>query len=166
MSLRSLALSVLTFSVLTSGLCIADANAQAKKKPDPTGADAQVFKLPKEITLTADQETKMATLKKEFGPKIAELQKKSNDILTKEQRAARKTATDKAKADGLKGKAAQEAVAAAVMLTTEQKDLQAAVKKDLDPLIAEVKKQIANMLTDEQKAKLPMPAKKKKDKAA
>ncbi len=162
MSLRSLSLMLLSFSILTSGFHVGAARAQEKKKPDPTGADAQVFKLPTEITLTADQETKMATLKKEFGPKIAELQKKSTDILTKDQRAARKAAMEKAKADGLKGKALQEAVDAAMMLTAEQKEQQAAVKKDLDPIVAEVKKQIDNFLTAEQKTKLPMPAKKKK----
>lgn len=162
MSIRTLSLSLLSLSVLASAAWAADEPAKGKKKPDMSGKNAPVFKLPKEITLTADQQTKMDTLKKEFGPKIAELQKKSNDILSKEQRTARKTAMDKAKEDGLKGKALQEAVAAAVMLTSEQKEQQAAVKKELDPLIAEVKKQIDNLLTAEQKTKLPMPAKKKK----
>lgn len=159
MSLRSHLLSLVVLS-LCAGFAMAQDAPKEKKKPNASGENAQVFQLPKEITLTADQEKQMATLKKEFGPKIAELQKKSNDVLTKEQREARKAANDKAKADGLKGKAMQDAVNAAVNATPEQKEKLAAVKKELDPIIAEVKKQVDNLLTDEQKAKLPKPGKK------
>ncbi len=160
MSLRSSILSVAAISVLAGANWAAEDAPAATKKPDPSGASAQVFQLPNEITLTADQETKMATLKKEFGPKIAALQKQSSDILTKEQREARKAAMAKAKAENLKGKPLQEALDAAINATPEQKEKLDAVKKELDPIIAEVKKQVLNLLTDEQKAKLPKPAKK------
>lgn len=160
MSFRSHLLS-LTVMMLCAGSVVAQDAPKGKKKADTSGANAQVFQLPKEIALTADQQTKMDTLKKEFGPKIAELQKQSNDVLTKEQREARKAATDKAKADGLKGKASQDAVNAAINATPEQKEKLASVKKELDPILAEVKKQIENLLTEEQKAKLPKPGKKK-----
>ncbi|HET6425263.1 MAG TPA: hypothetical protein VFG20_16365 [Planctomycetaceae bacterium] len=160
MSLRSPLLSLAV--LFCAGLTVAAQEIQKeKKKPNASGENAQVFQLPKEITLTAEQQAKMDTLKKEFGPKIAELQKKSNEILTKEQREARKAAADKAKADGLKGKAMQDAVNAAVNATPEQKEKLAAVKKELDPLITEVKKQIENFLTEDQRAKLPKPGKKK-----
>lgn len=157
-------LSLLSCAILSLAI-VSNAAAQdapkGKKKADTTGANAPVFQLPKEITLSTEQQTKMNTLKKEFGPKIAELQKKSNDILTKEQRDARKAANDKAKTDGLKGKAVQEAVDAAIKASPEQKEQLAAVKKELDPIITEVKKQIENLLTPEQKEKLPKPGKKK-----
>lgn len=125
---------------------------KGKKKAEP---GAQAFNLPKEITLSAEQQEKLAALKKELGPKVAAAQKKIDEILTADQKAARKAAQEKVKADNLKGKAAQEAVEAALKLTDEQKTKFTAAQAEMREVQALVKSKMAEFLTDEQKAKVP-----------
>lgn len=143
------------------------ADAQEKKgKKNAAGAGSQAFQLPKEITLTAEQQTKLDALKKEHGPKIAELTKKVDDILTSEQVQARKDAAAKAKTDKLEGKSRREALESALKLTPEQKTKWDAANKDLQAKTTEVRGKIAEFLTDEQKAKAPNLVPKGKKKAA
>ncbi len=62
-------------SFLSAGLMIAVAltagSAEAAKEKKKDEAGKAVFAIPKEITLTADQQTKVDELKKEQGPKVA-----------------------------------------------------------------------------------------------
>ena len=127
---------------------VAPAVAADKKKKAPIAV-----KVPKGIELTADQKTKLDTLNKEFGPKLAECRKKAASIITADQKKARAEATKKAKADGKKGKELRAAADAALALSADQKAQQTETKKALLALNKEIKTQFAAILTDEQKAK-------------
>jgi Skp family chaperone for outer membrane proteins len=160
---------VLTLAAgLLAAVAALPANAQekGKKKTQAAGAGSQAFQLPKEITLTAEQQAKLDALKKEHGPKLAELQKKVDEILNSEQVQARKDALAKAKTDKLEGKARREALESALKLTPEQKTKWDAAQKDLQAKTAEVRAKIAEFLTEEQKAKVPNLVPKAKKKAA
>ena len=97
-------------------------------------------------------------------PKLVELNKKAGTIITPEQRKARSAASKKAKADGKKGKAARAAVNAAVKLSAEQKKALAEVNKARQVVIRAARAKFVEILTDEQKAKLPKKKGKKKKK--
>jgi len=138
-------------ALLVTGLAMPGLAQQKGKKKGLQGPAAQVFAVPANIELTEEQKTKLEELKKSHGDKAAEIGKKLNDLLTAEQKAARKAAQEKAKADGTKGKEMREAIAAAVNLTPEQKEQQAKLQKELQTLKTEV---MSKVLTEEQLAKL------------
>jgi len=152
-------------TLLTAGLMITIAlssgvaHAQKGKKAD--GSNNPAFAIPKEITLTAEQQTKLDEIKKEQGPKLAELTKKLDSVLTDEQKAARKEASAKAKADGKKGKEAAAAIEEALKLTDDQKKQRAEIQPELAKLQLSVKEQIHGLLTDEQKTHYKLPKAKK-----
>ncbi|HUY91083.1 MAG TPA: hypothetical protein VMV10_20260 [Pirellulales bacterium] len=128
---------------------------KAKAKPTPAA-----FKLPAEITLSAEQQAKLDELKTQYADKLTDAQKKVNDVFTAEQKAARLAARKDAVAAGKKGKELNAAVDAAVQLSDEQKTQLADAQKAARKLQAEVRKQVVALLTDEQKQLLP--GKKKK----
>lgn len=158
--LRHLSGCVAVLAVSMS-LCHAADEPASKKKGLP---GQQIFQLPKEVELTADQQAKLDALKKEHGPKLAELQKRVDEILSMEQKTARKEAIAKAREEKLKGKEAREALEAALKLTPEQKEKWTAAQAEIQAAQGKVRERIAEFLTDEQKAKVPglAPAKKKK----
>ena len=154
--------------LLSTGLMVAvalsagpvDAAKPGKgKKQD--GASNPVFAIPKEITLTADQQTKLDEIKKEQGPKIADLTAKLDSPLTTEQKTARREAIAKNKADGKKGKEAKAAVDEALKLSDEQKKLRSELQPEMARLQLSIKEQIHGLLTDEQKANYKLPKAKK-----
>ena len=142
---------------------VGDAAAQKEKGKKKAGmaTGQQIFTLPKEITLTDDQKSKLEEIKKEHGPKLAELTKKMDDTLTADQKKARKEAGDKARADGKKGKDLQSAVDAAVNLTDDQKQAQEEVKPELTKLQGAIREKIHGLLTDDQKTHYKLPKAKK-----
>ena len=158
-------------TVMTLGLAacllgtafVGDAAAQKEKGKKKAGmaTGQQIFTLPKEITLTDDQKSKLEEIKKEHGPKLAELTKKMDDTLTVDQKKARKEAGDKARADGKKGKELQSAVDAVVNLTDDQKQAQEEVKPELTKLQGSIREKIHGLLTDDQKTYYKLPGKKK-----
>jgi hypothetical protein len=155
-------------TLLIAGMMVAVAlateQAEAAKQKAKKGADGAanpVFAIPKEITLTAEQQTKLDEIKKEQGPKIADLMKKLDSVLTDDQKAARKEAAAKAKADGKKGKEAAAAVDEALKLTDEQKKHRSELQPELAKLQLSIKEQIHGLLTDEQKAHYKLPKAKK-----
>jgi hypothetical protein len=152
--------ATLAILVLTTSAAFAQ-NEKGKKKAEP-GANAQVFRLPEDVTLTAEQQEKLNALKKEWGPKIAELQGKVNALLTPDQRKARDEATKKAAADKVQGKARQTLIDDATQLTAEQKPAWDKLQKELNDLNASVRAKLGEILTEEQKAKIPAFAAKKK----
>lgn len=160
---------VLSLAVgLLAGLTVsAEAQDQkGKKNRGQNQAGAQAFQLPKEITLTSEQQAKLDELKKEYGPKLAELQKKADDLLSPEQKQARRDAFAKARSEKLKGKQQREAVVAAMKLPPDVQTKYDAAQKELQEKVTEVRGKIAEFLTDEQKAKAPNLVPKAKKKAA
>ena len=148
---------------LTGTAFVGDAAAQKEKGKKKAGmaAGQQIFTLPKEITLTDDQKTKLEEIKKEHGPKLAELTKKMDDTLTADQKKTRKEAVDKARADGKKGKDLQSAVDAAVALTDDQKKAQDEVKPDLTKLQGSIREKLHGLLTTDQQEHYKLPKAKK-----
>ncbi len=150
-----------TLTILTLALLLASPlGAADKKKKGERGkkkarrAPVAVF-VPKSIELTDEQKTKVAALNKEYGPKLAELQKKL--ALTPEQRKAGAKAHKAIKESGKKGKEAQQAMAAALNLTDEQKQVQ----KEQRALRREARQKFLALLTPEQKQKAHIGGKRK-----
>lgn len=147
-------------SVVSSIGMAQDAKGKGKKKA-AMAAGQQIFTLPKEITLTDDQKTKLEAIKTEHGAKLSELTKKLDDTLTDDQKKARKEAGDKARADGKKGKDRQAAVDEALKLTDDQKKAQDAIKPELTKLQGTIREKIHGLLTDDQKTHYKLPRMKK-----
>lgn len=149
------AMLIVGFGVLNA----ADEAAKPKKGQEQQPG-SQIFAVPETIELSAEQKEKLEGLKKEYGEKAIALAKQQNDLLTAEQKAARKDANAKAKAEGKKGKELRETVNAALNLTPEQKEKQAKLQKEINALKLEV---LGKVLTADQLAKL-QPGKKAKAK--
>lgn len=163
--MKSLARSVFTLALalLVSAAVNAADDAKPNKAKGKARRAAPVFRLPADISLSAEQQAKFDAIQKEYAPRRAELQKKMNELLSDEQKAARREAAAKAKADGLKGRKANEAADAAANLTEAQKTQMADLQKEQRTLNGEIREKVTSILTSEQKAKLP-PARGKKAK--
>lgn len=137
---------------------------KGKKAPKPAPCPAKAFadRMLKDITLTDEQKAKLGELCKEFGPKLAALNKEKMGILTDEQKKARSAAEKEAKAAGKKGKEMYDAVNAAVKLTDDQKEKTDKINKESAALNKELGGKIRDFLTDDQKAQLKAKAGKKK----
>lgn len=151
----------LAVAVLLAGSAFA-ADAVKEKKPKQIPG-AQFFALPTEITLSAEQQGKVDALKKEYADKLKTLVTARDEILTKDQRKARGDAQKAAKDAGKKGKDAAAAVDEATMWTDGQKEKFTKAEAEVQTLGAEIKGKVQALLTEEQKAKLPQPKKKKKN---
>ena len=103
------------------------------------------------LNLSAEQKEKVETLKKEFEPKIAEVQKKLDGILTAEQKKAREDAIAKAKEEGKTGRDLFQIIQGAVKLTEEQQAKQKEVRTEMMELYGKVREKLMEVLTDEQK---------------
>ena len=156
-------LLVLTLAVVLAMPAMAAEEKKKKKKKKGRKAPVAV-RAPKGIELTADQKKQVAAINKEFGPKLAEVQKAVNGVIRKEQRQARNAANKKAKADGVKGKARKAAIDAALNLTDEQKAKMKELTKKRQEVQKAARAKFVEILTDEQKAKLPKKKGKKKKK--
>ncbi|MCR9118235.1 MAG: Spy/CpxP family protein refolding chaperone [bacterium] len=147
---RSLVVLALAVAV-ASPIFAADKKKEEGKKKKPA-ASAMVLKQAmnrfKKVELSDEQKAKIEKLAADWAPKVAEARKAAN--LKPEQMKARREAMAKAKADGLKGKEAAKAVAAALNLSDEQ---QATMKKAAG-VMKEFNAAVMGVLTDEQKAKL------------
>jgi hypothetical protein len=126
-----------------------------KARAAKRAAQNQVFQLPKDITLSEEQQTKLNALKEQYGPKLAAISAKQNEILTPEQRAARAEVAKANREAKKAGKEAQEAINAALKLTEEQKAKWTAAQKEMQDLRKEIDQKKRDLLTEEQKAKLP-----------
>lgn len=156
--MKKLARLVLTLAV--AAILVAPAAAQNKKKKRKKGRKKaralNVVRLPRAVqeTLSDEQKSKIAAINKEYAPKLAELFKKRNAILTPEQRKAQREAQRSARQAGKRGKALRDAVAEAVKLSDDQKKQQREIGKQLRALQQQARTKVLAVLTDEQKAKL------------
>lgn len=155
-------------TVLTSLLAVAlifaaSMNLQAqeekkkqKKGNNPTEASLleQTFKAIQKAEITAEQETAIKALIKEIAPKIVEAQTKAGSMLTNEQKKARGEALKKAREEGLKGKAVQDAANAALNLSEEEAKKYKEAVAGAEQANKELKEKVMALLTEEQRAKL------------
>jgi hypothetical protein len=137
------------------------ADAAKKAKPPADGSKDPVFAIPKEITLTAEQQTKLDEIKKEQAPKVVEIKGKQEALLTDDQKSARKAAVAKAKAEGKTGKDRQSLINEAIKLGDEQKKQSDSLTSELAKLQLSIKELIRDLLTDEQKPNYKVPKAKK-----
>ncbi len=157
--------AVRTLMTVALAACILSplaAQDDAKKKDRKKGANrrtVQVVRVAKTLELTADQKKQVAAINKEFGPKLAEVQKKVRSILSADQRKARTAAFKANREAKLKGKEAKKAVDAATNVTDEQKKQMAEVQKAVAAIRAEATKKFHAILTPEQ-LKIAKPARK------
>jgi hypothetical protein len=142
------------------GLAFGQDNKGKKKSANP--AAGLLKKVDSLTDLTAEQKEKIAAIKKEHEPKVAEAAKKLNDSLTPEQRRARQEAQKAAKDAGKKGKEAQAEALAAMKLTDEQKKAFDAAQKQLDDANAALRSALAAVLSDDQEATVGLAKGKKK----
>ncbi len=161
-----LSLSLAAF--LLSPVTAQDAKAK-KNKPNAARKEQPAVQLPKEITLTDEQKTKVAELEKEYGPKMKELREKLDKTLTEEQKKARQEVTKEAREkgkEGKKGKELAQAVKDAMKLTEDKQKEYDETDKKIVALRQEILEKVKPLLTDEQKEKLPQrpTAKKPKEK--
>jgi hypothetical protein len=135
------------------------AQQQNKKKKQPTLVERTLKRFAK-AELTEEQTAKIKELATAAEPKLVAAKKKA--ALTAEQRQAMTAARKKAADDGLKGKAAREAVQAAGKLTDEQKEGLAEQRA----LTLKFNKATIGLLSEEQRTKagVKLPGAKKKKK--
>jgi Spy/CpxP family protein refolding chaperone len=143
--LLGLAVALLIASPL---LAADDTPAKPKREGRARGGafGAEFLKVVETLDLTDKQKEDLKALKEE----AAELTKKSDGILTADQKAARKTAMDDAKAANKDGRAIFQAGQAAVTLDEGQKKAQADVREQW----GKFREKVMNLLTDEQKKAL------------
>jgi Spy/CpxP family protein refolding chaperone len=159
-------MAIAAIAIFCAALVQTSAQEKQKKqqKKGAKGPDV-VGKMLAGIDLTAEQQAKIDQIRKEFQPKLAEIQKRRNQIMTKDRRLTEKDARQAAKDAGKKGKEVKAAVDAALRLSPEEAERLAAIQKEQQALNAKINAQVQALLTDEQKAKLPKQAGKKKKKA-
>jgi hypothetical protein len=141
-----------------------DKNLKNAQPADKKGQVLPGFNLPKGVELSAEQQEKLKAIKEEVAPKLAEVQKEIDAVLTKERKAAQAAAMQKAKAEGKDKREITEAGQHALGL----KDDEAARLKQLGTqrgtILKDVQQKLQALLTDEQKAKLSELKKGKGDK--
>jgi Spy/CpxP family protein refolding chaperone len=140
----------------------AEKKAKKGKKGDPT---AQFYEVPKEVTLSEEQNKSLAKIKEDYKTKVDEAIKARNELLTKEQQKAMADARKAAQAEGKKGKELQAAVKAAAGLDADKQAKLDELNKKTTDLKKEINGKILALLTPEQKAKVEESKKKEKTKA-
>ncbi len=157
---------------LVLALCIATvASAQdetkkknKKKKGDPaaklvTSLTKQMMKTFDAVSLTDEQKEKATAIIKEHAPSFSEAKKAVDTLLSDEQKTARSDAQKKARADGIKGKEAAKALQAALKMSDEDLAAFKEASKKPQAVNSKIRKAIAALLTDEQKALMPQKGK-------
>ncbi len=149
-----IALALVVALLIACPVLAAGNKCDSKSKKCPVCPAAQrVDKMVAGLTLTDEQKTSLAAVKKEYGPKFVAALKKL-DVTTPDQKKACAAAAKEAKAAGKTGKEVHQAMAAAVTLTDEQKTQLAGAKKEVGALEKGLRKQVLAVLTPEQKQEL------------
>lgn len=155
MKLWKSALSLGLALIVATGSYAADKDAKAEKGKGKKAAAPSIVQLPKEVALSDEQKPKIEAINKEFAPKAAELQKKIDAVLTDDQKQARQKAMKDARDAGKKGKDAKDAIDAAIKLTDDQKKGFEDATKAMATLRGDAMKKVGEVLTAEQKEKVP-----------
>ena len=122
---------------------VADEPARPARSERSAGGSRGFPGLPPGLTLSEEQQAKYRAIEEQNQPKLAELNKKREAILTDEQKAN----AAKAREAGGRGASIQEAL----KLTDEQKSQMAALEKEAAGLRRGMQAQLMALLTDEQR---------------
>ena len=125
------------------------------QKKGPAKARQQASILPARLLegleLTNEQKEELAAIEKEMKAPVMEARKAMNDLLTEEQKAARKKAMMEAKKAGKKPQEIQKAVQAALNLTEEQQEEAGKLKATQADLQKKIREKVMAVLTPEQR---------------
>jgi Spy/CpxP family protein refolding chaperone len=128
--------------------------AQEKKKREGKrggpGFDPLAMML-RDLNLSDEQKAKVEDVKKEFGPKLAEVRKKMDGVFTEENKKDRAEAEKAAKDAGKSPREVAAAARDAVKLTDEQKTKLAEVRKTMEEVNKDMREKVMSILTPEQK---------------
>lgn len=128
--------------------------AGGERKPDPRGGVPREFIFPNEITLSAEQQTKLNELQAIAGAKLTELLTKREAILTDAQKAARREVDQQARAGNFGRAEYAEKMSTALALTPEQQTQVTAVEEEFKQFRQSVEQQKMAILTAEQRETL------------
>ena len=103
------------------------------------------------LELTDEQKVGLEAVSKEMKAPVMEARKAMNDLLTDEQKAARKEAMAEAKKAGKKPQEAQKAVEEAMKLTDEQQEKMAKLKVKQAEIQKQIREKVMAILTPEQR---------------
>ena len=163
--MRKLFSFVVLSVVLFAGMQTVQAQKEEGKGKKGGDGAAQILSVPKEIELTADQETKVKEIRKSMADKAKAAQTKVDAIMSpeikKKAAEARKTASEA----GKKGKDAEAAINEALGLTADQQAALKEANKEASEVKAAFMAELSKILTDAQKEKMPKKAEPKKKKA-
>src|SRR5208282_1887325 len=106
------------------------------------------------LDLSDDQKEQLGKVRDGFEPKREAIQEKVAEVLTEDQKQNVKDAMESAQQSGKKGRELYQSLEASVKLTDEQKQKIEPIGKELQSLVNETMKQVREILTLEQKAKL------------
>lgn len=104
-------------------------NSEKKRPPLRTRTAARSVQIPE--NLTDEQRAKVDRVTKEYGAKIAHLQQELDNVLTEEQKQARRAGQKQALAAGKKGVNLRAAADAAAGMTAEQNKLIEKLRKEI-----------------------------------
>jgi len=154
-------LSVFCLAALL-GTAQADEKKPDKKAPDKKDPNAAVFAFPKQIKLDEKQQARVEELKKEYTPKLNELNDKLAKILTPERVKSASEARKAAAKDGKNKKEQAQAFEDALKLNDDEKAQRKDIEQARKKLQAEIRTKKIALLTDEQKEAIkPKPKDKK-----
>jgi hypothetical protein len=154
-------LSVFCLAALL-GTVQADEKKPDKKPPDKKDPNVAVFAFPKQIKLDEKQQAKVEDLKKEYTPKLNELNDKLAKILTPERVKAASEARKAAATDGKNKKEQGQAYEDALKLNDDEKAQRKEIEQARKKLQGEIRTKKLDLLTDEQKEAIkPKPKDKK-----
>lgn len=141
----------------TSSLVAQDVDKKAKKALERATKNAtnQMMRQFEKANLTDDQKSKASAIVEKHVKKLNEARKEQEALLSDEQKAKRKEASEKAKADGKKGQAMFKAGFEAMGLSGDTLTKFNECKKKITGVNGQIKKEITALLTDEQKAAMP-----------
>lgn len=148
--IRSLMLSVMLTLFIACPLLSQDARRGQRRQE---AAFQQMFIL-RGVEFSEDQRAKVDEIRKNYMPRLLEIQGRQGGILTDEQRRRLREAFRAAREAGKQGREFREAVDAELKLTDEQKEKMAAVQKDRGELTAQIQGELRKLLTDEQRRRL------------
>ncbi len=120
------------------------------KQPAPF---QQLFTL-RGVEFSDQQQAKVVELRKQYTPKLVEIQRGRNSVYTREQRQARRDAFQAARDADKRGRELQEAVNKALKLTDEQTKKLAAIQKEQSALAAKIQTELRGLLTADQRKRL------------
>jgi acetyl esterase/lipase len=130
--------------------------AQVDEQRQPRDPFQQLFTLPG-IEFSKEQQSQVDEIRKELSPKLADIQRKWDSIITPEQLQARREAFQKARDAGKEGRELREVVEAAVKFSEEQRQQQAALQEERSKLFGDIRTRLIALLTDEQRASVRQP---------